>query len=82
MSQIFFVDISDSFEDKLNAVKAYKSQFYDPKSNESQTVISSKDFLDSIEYRAKDLGRQAFCKYAEGFISHQIPKVNLLTDIK
>jgi|TARA_B110000305_G_scaffold236565_1_gene298181 bacillithiol biosynthesis deacetylase BshB1 len=77
-----FVDISDSFEDKLNAVKAYKSQFYDPKSNESQTVISSKDFLDSIEYRAKDLGRQAFCKYAEGFISHQIPKVNLLTDIK
>ena len=76
------IDISDSFDDKLRAVKAYKSQFYDPYSNESKTVISSKDFLDSIKYRAKDLGRQAFCKYAEGFISHQITKVNLLTDIK
>jgi bacillithiol biosynthesis deacetylase BshB1 len=77
-----FIDISDTFDEKLKAVKAYKSQFYDPSSSESQTVISSKGFLESIEYRAKDLGRQAFCKYAEGFISHQVPKVNLLSDIK
>jgi bacillithiol biosynthesis deacetylase BshB1 len=77
-----FIDISDTFDEKLKAVKAYKSQFYDPSSSESQTVISSKGFLESIEYRAKDLGRQAFCKYAEGFIAHQVPKVNLLSDIK
>ena len=36
-------------------IKQYKSQFYDPNSNETDTVISSKDFFDSIEYRAKDL---------------------------
>ena len=37
--------------------------------------------LDSIEYRAKDLGRQSGCEYAEGFLTHQIPKVDSLLDI-
>jgi len=78
----FVVDISDHFNKKIEVVKQYKSQFYDPDSNEKDTIISSKSFLESIEYRAKDLGRQTFCDYAEGFISHQLPKVNLLNDIK
>ena len=69
-------------EKKIEVINQYKSQFYDPNSNETDTVISSTDFFDSIEYRAKDLGRQTFCKYAEGFISHQLPKVNLLNDLK
>ena len=43
--------------------------------------ISSKDFLESVEYRAKDLGRQSNCKYAEGFITHQLPKMESLLDI-
>lgn len=78
----FVVDISEYFDKKIEVIKQYKSQFYDPNSNETDTVISSKDFFDSIEYRAKDLGRQTFCKYAEGFISHQLSKVNLLNDLK
>ena len=78
----FVVDISDHFNKKIEVIKQYKSQFYDPDSNEKDTIISSKSFLESIEYRAKDLGRQTFCDYAEGFISHQLPKVNLLNDIK
>ena len=78
----FIVDISQSFNEKINACKAYKTQFYDPSSKESSTIISSKDFLDSIEYRAKDLGRLSSCKYAEGFLTHQLSKINLLTDIK
>ena len=78
----FVVDISQYFERKIDVIKKYKSQFYDPNSKETETVISSKEFFDSIEYRAKDLGRQTFCEYAEGFVSHQLPKINFLNDLK
>jgi hypothetical protein len=67
---------------KIQAVKAYKTQFYNPNSTESETIISSQGFLDSVSYRAKDLGRQSGCEYAEGFLSHQFPKVDFLSDIK
>ena len=76
------VDISEEMGEKLNAVKAYSTQFFNPESNESETIISSMGFLDSVTYRAKDLGRQANCEYAEGFLAHQIPKVDSLLDIK
>ena len=51
-------------------------------SEETETIISSEDFLESVKYRAKDLGRQSTCKYAEGFITHQLPKLDTLKDIK
>ena len=76
------VDISAEMKEKLQAVKAYSTQFFDPESKETETIISSKEFLDSISYRAQDLGRQTNCEYAEGFLVHQIPKVNTLFDIK
>ena len=78
----FVVDITKFFDKKIDIIKKYKSQFYDPNSTETDTVIPSKEFFDSIEYRAKDLGRQTFCEYAEGFISHQLPKINFLNDLK
>ena len=53
----FVVDISEYFETKIKAVKAFKSQFYDGNESVHDTPISTKNFLDSIEYRAKDLGR-------------------------
>jgi bacillithiol biosynthesis deacetylase BshB1 len=76
------VDISAEMGEKLQAVKAYSTQFFNPKSEESETIISSQGFLDSVTYRAQDLGRQANCEYAEGFLAHQIPKVDSLLDIK
>ena len=76
------VDISKQMNLKIKAVKAYKTQFYNPESKESKTIISSEDFLESLSYRAKDLGRQSNCKYAEGFIVHQLPKIESLLDIK
>jgi bacillithiol biosynthesis deacetylase BshB1 len=78
----FVVDITTQFDQKIDAVRSYKSQFFDPKSKESNTIISSKDFFDSIEYRAKDLGRQTSCNFAEGFISHQLPKLDFLNNFK
>ena len=76
------VDISEQMDLKIDSVKAYKTQFYDPNSQEPETIISSKGFLDSVTYRAKDLGRQSGCEYAEGFISHQLLKVDSLLDVK
>ena len=75
------VDISNQIELKLEAVKAYKTQFYNSESDESETIISKKGFLESVVYRAKDLGRQSGCEYAEGFIAHQFPKVKSLFDL-
>ena len=63
----FVVDISNFMDVKMEAVLAYTSQFYDPNSKESETPISSKNFTDSVYYRAKDLGRLIGVDYAEGF---------------
>ena len=82
MQPDFVVDISQQFSKKLKAVKSYRSQFYDPKSDEPKTIISSEDFLNSITYRAQDLGRQTNCKFAEGFISHQLSVINSFSDLK
>ena len=82
LSPDFVVDISKYFDKKISVIKEYKSQFFDPNSKETKTIISSKEFFDSIEYRAKDLGRQTSCVYAEGFINHQLSRVNLLNELK
>lgn len=63
----FVVDVSGFMDKKMEAVKAYSSQFYDPKSKEPSSPISSKNFLDSVKYRAQDLGRLVGVAYAEGF---------------
>ena len=77
----FVVDITDEIEQKIESILCYKTQFYNPESEETETIISSEDFLGSVKYRAKDLGRQSACKYAEGFITNQTLKVNLLKDL-
>ena len=76
------VDISDEIDLKIKAVKAYETQFYNPLSTEKETVISSKDFLESITYRAKDLGRQSNCKYAEGFLTNQLIKIDTFSNLE
>lgn len=76
------VDISAQMNAKMQAVKAYSTQFYNPDSKESDTIISSAGFLESVRYRAQDLGRQANCEYAEGFIAHQLPKIDSVFDLK
>ena len=76
------IDISQQMDLKIKVVKAYESQFFNPKSKESETIISSKDFIDSVSYRSKDLGRQSGCEYAEGFLVNQLVKIDSLLDIK
>ena len=76
------VDVSGFMETKLNAVMAYKTQFFDPDSDEPETPISSKNFTDSIEYRARNLGRMIGVEYGEGYTVERYPAVNSLFDLK
>ena len=78
----FVINISRQMEKKIEAVKAYKTQFFNADSKETETIISKKGFLESVKYRAQDLGRQANCEFAEGFIAHQMLKVDSFFDIK
>ncbi|MDY3548727.1 bacillithiol biosynthesis deacetylase BshB1 [Riemerella anatipestifer] len=68
----FVVDISDFIEKKIEACLAYETQFYNPNSEEPMTPISTKDFLESLTYRAQDLGRLSGVSYAEGFTSEKL----------
>lgn len=78
----FAVDITGFMDVKMESVLAYKSQFYNPNSKEPETLISSKNFTQSIEYRARDLGRLIGTEYAEGFTTERYPAVNSLFDLK
>ncbi|TDN82776.1 bacillithiol biosynthesis deacetylase BshB1 [Salegentibacter sp. 24] len=75
------VDISGYINIKMEAVKAYKTQFYDERSKEPETPISSSNFLDSINYRARDLGRLINTEHAEGFTVERYPAVDSIFDL-
>ncbi len=74
----FVVDISDFMKTKMDAVLAYSSQFFQEDSEEPITPIATKNFLESIEYRAKDLGRLTGVAYAEGFTVERVPMIKSL----
>lgn len=75
------VDISDFMEQRMKAIKAFESQFYAEDSNEPETPISSKQFMESLYYRPLELGRMIGVKYAEGFIAERHIGVNNLFDL-
>ena len=78
----FVVDVSDFMAIKIQAIMAYDSQFYNPDIKEPETPITSKNFLDSIRYRAQDLGRLIGTNFAEGFTVERYLAVNSLSDLK
>ena len=78
----FVVDVSEFMNVKMEAIMAYDSQFYNPKSKEPESPITSKNFLDSVKYRAQDLGRLINVAYGEGFTVERYLAVNSLGDLK
>ena len=76
------VDISGFIDRKMESVLAYKTQFYDAKSNAPETPISSKNFTDSIKYRARDLGRLIGVEHAEGFTVERYVAVDSFFNLK
>lgn len=77
----FVVDVTGFIDRKIDAVNAYSSQFFDPDSKEPVSPISSKNFLDSISYRARDLGRIIGTDYAEGFTVERFVAIDNLDQL-
>ncbi len=67
----FVVDISSQWDLKEAAIRAFKSQFFDPNSAEPASYISSPDFLNFIQARAMEMGHKIGVKYGEGFQSQK-----------
>ncbi|WP_026977492.1 bacillithiol biosynthesis deacetylase BshB1 [Flavobacterium tegetincola] len=77
----FVVDITGFEKTKVDAIMAYDSQFFNADTKEPVTPIATKNFLDSINYRAQDLGRLIGTDYAEGFTVERYLAVNSLADL-
>lgn len=77
----FVLDITGFIDIKMGAVRAYASQFYDPNSKEPISPITSKNFINSIKYRAQDLGRLVGTDFAEGFTVERYLAVKKLDDL-
>ena len=74
----FVVDISANWDQKEAAIRAFKSQFFDPNSAEPASYISSPDFLNFIQARAMEMGHKIGVKYGEGFQSQKTMEKKLL----
>ena len=72
----FVLDVSAHWDTKEKAIRAFKSQFFDPSSSEPMSYISSPEFLKFIESRSRELGHKIGVTYGEGFQSQR--KIGLL----
>ncbi len=78
----FVVDITPFMDKKMEAVKAFRSQFHDPASKEPQTYISRPEFLEYIRSRAMEYGKITGVLYAEGFTTERPPGIENLLALK
>jgi bacillithiol biosynthesis deacetylase BshB1 len=72
----FVVDITEFMDTKMKAVEAFSSQFYNPESDEPETYISSKNFMEQLRARAKEMGHLIGVRYGEGFVSEKPLRVD------
>lgn len=78
----FIIDISDTFEAKMNSVKAFKTQFFDPESTEPETFISQPNFLKFVESRAQVYGFRIGKSYGEPFYCEEDIEMNISNLLK
>ena len=79
----FVVDVSDQLSLKFDAIRAYKTQFFDPENlDEPKTPISGEDFFDFLKARGAEFGRAIGSAYAEGFTVERFPGVESLFDLR
>jgi N-acetylglucosamine malate deacetylase 1 len=77
----FIVDISGFWDTKLNSIQTFKTQFFDPNSNEPETYISKPGFLKMIEARCIEFGHALGVSHGEGFTVRRYPGVRYLSDL-
>lgn len=63
------VDVTEFMDKKIQLIKTFKSQFFDPDSTEPVTPISTRDFMEQMEGKARTYGRYIGAAFGEGFIS-------------
>jgi bacillithiol biosynthesis deacetylase BshB1 len=78
----FVVDVTEYWDKKMESIKAFKSQFYDPNSNEPESFISSSGFLDFIDARGKEFGHSINARYGEGFTVERMVGIDDLFNLK
>jgi bacillithiol biosynthesis deacetylase BshB1 len=78
----FVVDVSGFLDKKKEAVLAYSSQFFKEDTDEPETPISSANFIDSVTYRARNLGRLIGAEYGEGFTAERYVAVDSIFDLR
>lgn len=74
----FIVDISDSFEQKMIAIKCYESQFFSPGLEGPVTYISTGNFLQELAGRDAVMGKRIGTRYGEGFVCENLPGISNL----
>lgn len=72
----FVVDVTPFMEKRREAMRAFRSQFHDPQSQEPQTILSQKSFLEMIDARARHFGFLIGVEFAEGFVSDRPPRID------
>ena len=77
----FVVDITPYWDIKIEAIKAFKSQFYDPENKEPNTYISDPNFLKFIESRSREMGHLIGTTFGEGFTKERHIGVRNLFDL-
>ena len=77
----FVVDITGFTERKMEAIKAYGSQFFDPNGEESNTLISKPEFFDVLKSKVRSAGNYALIDEAEGFRSSYKPGIKNFFDL-
>jgi bacillithiol biosynthesis deacetylase BshB1 len=77
----FILDVSETFDIKMQSVRAHASQFFNPGSKESETKLTRPDFLEIIETRHRYFGTKIGVQYGEPFISPHSLGIQNLFDI-
>jgi bacillithiol biosynthesis deacetylase BshB1 len=78
----FVVDVSGHWPAKMESIRAYRTQFFDPASKEPETFISKPGFLQLVEARGRDLGYSIGAEYGEGFTVRRFPGVEDLFQLR
>jgi bacillithiol biosynthesis deacetylase BshB1 len=76
------IDITPFIDTKIEAIKAFKTQFYNPEVEGDTTYISSPEFFESVIARAREFGKSVGGTYGEGFTCRKLLGVDDLFQLR
>jgi len=77
----FVVDITPYIDRKLNAIKAFETQFFNPSNSGPNTPISGENFFKFLKGRWREFGREIGVDFAEGYTVERTIGVNDITEL-